>query len=404
MPIEIVMPKLGLTMTEGLILEWKMDQGARVKAGDILYVLETEKVTYEVQAPEDGVLARILTQAGETVPVGTVVAFMLRAGETEDEIPDKTPPLGKSPGETAKPLPIETDTAIVSVAGARIRATPLAKKLARELEVSLSIVVGTGPSGRIVADDVRKAATSAVQHPAPEQARVVETVERLVPFTGMRTAIARNMLASKTQTAQTYMSLTADASVIQQYRNLLLHYVEERFGVRLTITDLMMKVTGEAIAAHPVINTRWTEEGVLFFPVVHMGMAMALDEGLVVPVIRDINEKRLGQIASERTELVKKGKTNKFMPDDIKGSTFTLSSLGMYGIESFTANINQPENAILAVGAIVDKPVVLDGQIGIRPMMNITLSYDHRTIDGAEAAKFMRTLKAYIEQPILTLV
>src|SRR5208283_1142464 len=197
---------------------------------------------------------------------------------------------------------------------------------------------------------------------------------------------------SKTQTAQTYMSLTANASAIQQYRHRLLPHIEKRFGVRLTITDLVMKVTGAAVAAHPVINTRWTEEGVLFLPVVHMAMAMALDEGLVVPVIRDINSKTLGQIAFERTELIKKGKTNKLLPDDIKGSTFTVSSLGMFGIESFTANINQPENAILAVGAIIDKPVVEEGQIVIRPMMNVTLSYDHRTIDGAEAGKFMQTI------------
>jgi len=404
MPIEIVMPKLGLTMTEGLLLEWRISEGDQVKAGEILFVLETEKVTYEVQAPEDGVLAKILTQTGETVPVGAVVAFMLRPGETAEAIARESPPSEIGQTETATPPPVETKIPALPRDGARVRATPLAKKIAREHGVSLSVVVGTGPSGRIVADDVRKAVGSASSVLVQEKAPVGEAVERLVPFTGMRKAIAHNMLVSKTQTAQTYINLTANASAIQQYRHGLLPYIEKRFGVRLTITDIIMKVTGAAVAAHPVINTRWTEEGVLFLPVVHMGMAMALDEGLVVPVIRDINCKMLGQIALERTELVQKGKTNKLLPDDIKGSTFTVSSLGMFGIESFTANINQPENAILAVGAIIDKPVVESGQIVIRPMMNITLSYDHRTIDGAEAAKFMQTLKAFLEEPILTLV
>ncbi|MGB6066181.1 MAG: dihydrolipoamide acetyltransferase family protein [Desulfomonilaceae bacterium] len=404
MPIEILMPKLGLTMAEGLILEWKIKEGDHVEAGDVIFVLETEKVTYDVQAQENGLLAKILIQAGETVPVGTVVALMLRPGETADAISKESSPSEPCPPEMVAPLSVETEDIVLSRKLARIKATPLAKKLAREHEVDLSIVVGSGPSGRIVADDVRKAVISGTSITVQEKASIGEDLGRLVPFTGMRKAVANNMLFSKTQTAQTYMSLTANASTIRQHRHRLLPYIEKRFGVRLTITDLMMKVTGAAVAAHPVMNTRWTEEGVLFLPVVHIGMAMALAEGLVVPVIRDINSKGLGDIALERTKLIEKGKTNRLLPDDIKGSTFTVSSLGMFGIESFTANINQPENAILAVGAIIDMPVVEEGQIVIRPMMNITLSYDHRTIDGAEAAKFMQTLKAFLEEPILTLV
>ena len=216
----------------------------------------------------------------------------------------------------------------------------------------------------------------------------------------MRLAIARNMMASKVGTAQTYMSNTADAGKIVRYRKEMLQKIQDLHGVKITITDLMMKVTAAAIAEHPVINTRWTDQGTLFMADVHMGMAMALDDGLIVPVIRDINKKNIAQIAKDRIELIQKGRKKGFLPDDISGSTFTLSAMGMFGTEQFTANINVPENAILAVGAIIDKPVAVDGGIQIRPMVNLTLTYDHRGIDGAEAGKFMRTLKSFVEDPV----
>ena len=196
------------------------------------------------------------------------------------------------------------------------------------------------------------------------------------------------------------MGNTVDATRIQGLRVELLPLIEKKCGVRITITDLMMKITGAALREHPVINTRWTDKGVLYMAEVNMGMAMALDEGLIVPVIKNINAKSLGQVALDRAALIEKGRNNSFLLDDITGSTFTLSAMGMFGIETFTAIINQPENAILAVGAILDKPVALKGELVIRPMMIVNLTYDHRTIDGAEAGKFMRTLKEMIEEPL----
>jgi len=286
-----------------------------------------------------------------------------------------------------------------------VKATPLARKVAREYGIDLAAVAGTGPGGRVLREDVEKAKAAGIQKPATAVTAPAapSAEERLVPFTGMRRTIAKKMLQRKLEAAQTYMSNTVDASNLQRYREALLPFVEKKYGVRLTITDLMMKVTGAALREHPVVNTRWTEKGVLYLPEVHMGMAMALDEGLIVPVIKSINAKSLGQIAVDRTALIKKGKTNSFLPDDIKGSTFTLSAMGMFGIEQFTAIINQPENAILAVGAIIDKPVALKGEVVIRPMMTVNLTYDHRTIDGAEAGKFMRTLKEMIEEPLYIL-
>ena len=407
MPVEIVMPKLGLTMTEGLIVEWRKKEGDPVKKGDILFVLETEKVTFEVEAPEDGALGKILVKEQETVPVGAVVAYLLKPGESAVEV--TAAPAAAPRAEAASPAPGAAASAAAPAAaapaGGRVKATPLAKKVAKELGIDLTAVAGTGPGGRILREDVDKAKATGIQKPAaaaPAPAAPAAE-EKLVPFSGMRRTIAKKMLQSKVESAQTYMSNTVDASRLQAYREELLPFVEKKYGVRLTITDLMMKITGAALREHPVINTRWTEKGVLYLPEVHMGMAMALDEGLIVPVIKSINTKSLGQIALDRTALIKKGKTNSFLPDDIKGSTFTLSAMGMFGIEQFTAIINQPENAILGVAAIIDKPVVVKGQIVIRPMMNVNLSYDHRTIDGAEAGKFMQTLKAFIEEPVLIL-
>lgn len=408
MPSEIVMPKLGLTMTEGLIVEWKKQEGEPVKKGDILFVLETEKVTYEVEAQEDGILGQIMVQENETVQAGAVVAYLLKPDESIDDLQSITASpeeraLVAEKGETQKAAaPISSTPEQPLDDDVRIKASPLARKVARSYNMDLRSVKGTGPGGRIIRADVESAFAGEQKETAALEEKVTETpADKLVPFTGMRKAIAKKMLASKIETAQTYMSNTVDTTNVVSYRKVLLPDIEERFGTRVTITDIMMKITGAAIRQHPIVNTRWTDEGILYLAEVHMGMAMALDEGLIVPVIRDINQKGFAQIAKERIELIRKGKANEFLPDDISGSTFTLSAMGMFGIEEFTANINLPENAILAVGAIIDKPVVVEGEIRVRPMMNVTLSYDHRVIDGAEAGKFMQTLKHYIEHPIL---
>ncbi|MCU0553316.1 MAG: 2-oxo acid dehydrogenase subunit E2 [Syntrophales bacterium] len=421
MPVEIVMPKLGLTMTEGLIVEWRKKEGDPVKKGDILFVLETEKVTYEVEAPEDGTLGKILVKEQETVPVGAAVAYLLKPGEAAVEV--TAAPAAAPKAEAASPAPAAPAAAAAPAgappAGGRVKATPLAKKVAKELGVDLAAVAGSGPGGRILREDVEKAKAAGVQAPAapaaaaapapaaPAQATAAPAAAaaegRLAAFTGMRKTIAKRMLQSKVEAAQAYMGNTVDATRIQALRAELLPFIEKKSGVRITITDLMMKVTGAALREHPVINTRWTDKGVLFLPEVNMGMAMALDEGLIVPVIKNINAKSLGQVAQDRVALIEKGKKNSFLPDDIKGSTFTLSAMGMFGLETFTAIINQPENAILAVGAILDKPVALKGEVVIRPMMTVNLTYDHRTIDGAEAGKFMRTLKEMIEEPLTIL-
>jgi pyruvate dehydrogenase E2 component (dihydrolipoamide acetyltransferase) len=392
MAIQVLMPKIGLTMTEGKIVEWKKREGDWVNKGEILFIFETEKVAFEVEAPQSGILAKILTQVDEIVPIGGVVGLLIEKEGEKVEVTPKKPEV--------IPEDIEKRVSEVRVERAeKIRATPMARKIAKERGLDLKNISGSGIGGRIKMRDVE----SALDRKPYEQVLPQMEQGKLVKLSGMRRIIAQKMLASKIETAQTYMIISVDTTKILESKERLAPVIKRMAGVHLTITDILMKITSSAISLHPVINTRWTPDGIIWFDAVHMGMAMALEEGLIVPVIWDIEKKSLSETAKARAELVEKGKKGKLTPDEMKGSTFTLSSLGMFGVEEFTANINQPESAILAVGAILDNPVVINKEVVVRPMMKLTLSYDHRVIDGAKAAQFMKSLKGLMEDPILIL-
>lgn len=395
MAIQVLMPKIGLTMKEGKIVEWRKKEGDRVAKGEVLFVFETEKTTFEVEAPEPGILSKIIVKEEETVPVGFVVGLIGKTGEAA-EVPLET---RKEVIEEEAGYPAE-----IGSAGQKVRATPLARKIARQKGLDLKSVPGSGMSGRVHRRDVEKILSAGLSPAPPPVPAGGAQRAKLVKMTGMRRIIAQKMLASKIETAQIYMSHSIDATRILEARERLLPPVEKKTGVRLTITDLLMKLAAVAIGHHPVMNTRWTAEGILWLEEIHMGMAMALPEGLIVPVIWEIGKKSLSEIARTRAGLVARGKEGKLTPDDMKGSTFTLSSLGMYGIEEFCPIINQPETAILGVGAIIDKPVVQKKEVVVRPVMKVILSYDHRVIDGARAAEFMTTLKELLEDPIVILV
>jgi len=397
MATSVLMPKFGLTMTEGKIVEWRKKQGDEVKKGDILFIFETEKVTYEAEATESGILGKILMRADETASVGAIVAYIIQPGEKIPEVAVPPPGPPEAIAEAKEGITARGRTSVVDQHRTRLKATPKARKLAKKYNIDLKLVRGSGLGGRIHRIDVERAKEEREKGLA---ALAKPPAGKLVKFTGMRKIIAQKMLQSKTQAAQAYMGHAVDASKILESRKIWLPIVEREAGVRLTITDLMMKITTAAIEIHPIMNTQWTDEGILWIEDIHMGMALALDEGLIVPVIWNINHKKLSEIAKMRVELVQKGRNGQLTPDDMKGSTFTLSAMGMYGLEEFLAIINQPESAILGVGAIIDKPVVVNKEIIIRPIMKITLSYDHRVIDGAKAGQFMMTLKEFIENPI----
>ena len=462
MAVNITMPKLGLTMETGKIIEWKKQEGEQVQEKEILLVVETEKITYDVESPGTGIL-HIISPVESEVPVADLIGLIAADKAEYDKVAAEGVPaavqaapatqvVAASSPATAPPA-AGTPAAPVRPPGERIKASPLAKRLAKEKDLDISLIPGTGPEGRIIEKDVlafeetagaaaRVKITPVAKKMAEERGLDVSTIQgsgpggkitkedvehhvatakpaaaqapaaaasapaegdRLVKFTGMRRIIAQKMLQSKVEAAQAYMANNCDASAIQSFRKQLLAYAEKKFGVRVTITDIMMKITASAIKAHPVINTRFTEEGDLWLQDIHMGMAMAMKDGLIVPVIWNIDKKSIIEIAKDRVSLIDRGRNGKLTPDDMKGSTFTLSAMGMFGLEEFYAIVNQPENAILAVGAIIDKPWVVDGQIVVRPIMNVGLTYDHRTIDGAKAGQFMQTLKTFIENPMMVL-
>jgi pyruvate dehydrogenase E2 component (dihydrolipoamide acetyltransferase) len=451
MATNVTMPKLGLTMETGKIVEWKAAEGGEVKEGEVLLIVETEKITYEVEAPATGLL-HLVVAAEEEVPVAELIGIIaadkaeldsLPAGGAPAAAPAVEVPAAAAPeavaptapaparaaGERVKASPLAKKTAndagidISLIAGSgpegrvvkkdvtaysesnKIRVTPVAKKMAADKNIDLSKVNGTGPNGKITKEDIEHfMTTSKTTAPAADKKTDTADNDRMEKLSGMRKVIARKMLQSCNEAAMAYMVYEIDATAIQTFRQKLLKTVEKKHGIRVTITDFMLKITAEAIRQHPVINTRWVEgEGILFQNDINIGMAMAIKAGLVVPVIKQTDKKSIIDIGKDRVDLIDKGRNGKLGPDQMTGGTFTLSTMGMFGTDIFTAIINQPENAILGVGTIKDKPVVVDGQIVIRPMMNLALSYDHRTIDGADAGRFMQTLKQYMEDPMMIL-
>jgi len=458
MAIEITMPKLGLTMETGKITEWKKKEGDQVKKGEILLVVETEKITYEVEAPGDGILHIVVPVEGE-VPVAELIGYLAADKAEYDKVaaggaapaaataPAAAAPVAaaaapakaaaapaRAPGERVKSSPFArklADEAGIDIAlvagtgpegrvvakdveafkesGPRIRMTPVAEKMVADLKLDAAQITGTGPGGKITKEDIEQFAARqkapATAAPAEKKTGEVKMEEgdKLVKLTSMRKVIARKMLESCNQAAQAYMTNSIDATLIQEFREKILKTAEKKHGVRVTITDFVIKITAMAIERHPVINTRWTADGILFLKNINVGMAMAIKDGLVVPVIHNANKKSIIQIAKDRTALIDKGRNGKLGPAEMTGGTFTVSAMGMFGTELFSAIINQPENAILGVGAIIDKPVVVNKQIVIKPMMNLTLTYDHRTIDGADAGRFLQTLKELHDDPMLIL-
>lgn len=411
----IVMPKVGLTMTEGKIVEWKKGVGARVEQGETIFVFETEKVTFDVEAPQSGYLARIIVSEGETVPVGTEVALLDESAGGGAARAQPAESSAQMPGINAREAEASHAVAAAAAAGgapaglsSKIRATPLARRIAKRNGLDLAQVAAACRSARLKKNDVESflAARTTPARPAPESAIAPASQHadgRLVKLTSMRQIIARRMLASTVEAAQAYMVVSVDAGHLVEARRRLIPSIEKQTGIRLTLTDLLAKIVAIAISRHPVMNTRWTPEGIAWLDAIHIGIATALEDGLVVPVIPDVGAKQLSAIASERHALIDSARAGKLLPEQMRGSTFTISSLGMFGVEEFSAIINQPESGILAVGAIIDTPVARDGAVVIRPIMKLTLTYDHRIIDGAKAAAFVATLKDVVEEPLLAL-
>jgi|TARA_B110000037_G_scaffold220312_1_gene287714 pyruvate dehydrogenase E2 component (dihydrolipoamide acetyltransferase) len=420
----IEMPKLSDTMTSGTLVSWLKKEGEAVAAGDMIAEVETDKATMEVECFEDGILLKQYLSAGESVEIGGGICAVGEKGEAIPEVSNSSggssEPAAKeekaeaAPQKAAEPAPVPAASpppAASSGNDSGIKVSPLAKKIAAELGVSLSGVSGTGPGGRIVRADVEAAAkngptpdASAPAGPAPAL-----LAEEIIPVTGMRSAIARALVGSKTQAPHFYLQIEVDGAPLSELRKSLnanlADLPPEQGGMKFTVNDLTLRASAEAVRRVPAINRSWMGDTIKQHGSVHLAFGVAIDDGLVTPVIRDAHAKTLSQISAEAKILIKKARGKKLKPDEMSGSTLTVTNLGMFGISDFYGIINPPNAAILSIGATIKTPVVADdGSIVVGYRMKIGLSGDHRVIDGAVGAQYLAALRDILEAPATMLV
>jgi pyruvate dehydrogenase E2 component (dihydrolipoamide acetyltransferase) len=400
---EVKLPRLGQGMESGTIVKWLKSEGDSVEKGEPLYELDTDKVTQEVEAEASGVLLKITVAEGEA-EVGTTIAVI---GEQGEEVPEQAPAAEPAPKEEApEPTPAEPVAAVAAPAqgngaGARIKASPLARRIARERGIELGSLKGTGPEGRVVAEDVERAAAGAPAGPAPATAAVPTGEIERVPLTSVRRTIARR-LTEAWQAPVFQIGMSADMTRAQQLHDRLTEQTKEG-EPRPTVTDILTKACAAALMRHRAVNALWAEDAIELHPSANIGIAVAIDAGLVVPVIHQAERRTIAELAAARADIVTRARDNKLRQEDLDGGTFTISNLGMYGVEQFVAVLNPPQAAILAVGAIERKAVPTEAGFEARPLMTLTLTCDHRSLDGATAADFLRTVKAFLEEPGLML-
>lgn len=410
MPKEIILPSLSAGMEDAVIANWLKAEGEAVKAGDTLAEVETDKATMEFEADADGVLGKILTPAGERADVNAVIAVLLLDGEDASVLDGYTPG-GAAPAKTVE-APVEApkaEAAPVAKSSDKIAASPLARRIAAQKGVDLSGLSGSGPRGRIVRIDVERAAEAGVVAPvaapvkaaaAPNLAGIGEYEE--IPHTGMRRTIARRLLESKTTVPHFYLEADCDIEALMALRAQINEGREK--ADRISVNDFIVKAVANALAKVPAANAIWTDEAVLQLKSIDISVAVATDGGLITPVLRNADQKSLGTLSSEMKALAAKAREGRLKPDEYQGGGFSLSNLGMYGVKSFSAIINPPQSCILAVGAAEKRPIGRGDQIVLAPVMSVTLSVDHRTVDGAVGAQWLAAFKAGIENPMSLLV
>ncbi len=442
MATKVHMEALSPTMEEGQVVRWLKGEGDAVAQGDILAEIETDKATMELVARGEGALRKILVGEGGTAPVGDVIAIIAGEGEdiaallaglggdgaggaavtaaqpaTAGTAPALAP--GTTPARTAAQTPdatpahataaVPTPTQAATTTG-RIKASPLARRLAGELGVDIAAVQGTGPGGRVVKRDIEMAAETAVAAPAvapgaPAVVPVVPPGEEFadVPLSQMRKTVARRLAESLGPVPHFFLTVDLDMTRALEARARVNEILAAQ-GAKASVNDLVIKATAAALTHHPECNAWWQGSSIRRFSSVHMGVAVAVPDGLITPVVRDAHAKGLAQISREVRELAGRAREKELQPHEYTGSTFSISNLGMFGIEEFTAVINPPEAGIIAVGTVEERAVAVDGEVVVQPRMRITMSCDHRVIDGAQGARFLATLKSFLEEPAAILI
>lgn len=393
---KIIMPKLGETMEEGEIIQWLKKEGDEIKEGEPLLEVATDKANMEVEALTSGFLRKIIAAEGEVAPVTQTIAFI--ADSMEEEIPEeKEGVAGEKEKGAIKEAIIEEKKEVSEISkeaeiSRPIKASPLAKKLAKRHKIDLSTIKGRGPGGRILKEDVLR-----VVEQAAEQKEVPQKKE--VSLSRAEKVMIQRMAKSKREIPHFYLTIEVDFSEAMKMRHDLLAEFEKERGIHLTYTDLLIKSCGRALNEIPRVNSTFEEGKVISHSKIDVGLAVAIEEGLIVPVIRDVDEKDLFQIARDRNELIRKANENKLSLGELEGAAFTLSNLGMLEIKGAAVIINPPQASILAVGEIKKRAVVLEEKIEIRPIMEMTLSCDHRVVDGYLGAKFLQEIKRELERP-----
>ena len=434
MPINILMPALSPTMEFGNLAKWLVKEGDTVAPGDVIAEIETDKATMEVEAVDEGTVAKIVVAEGaEEVPVNQVIAILVEEGEdaASVETPAATPVAVAAPEPTAAPAPAAAVTpapvaapAPVAISapmteGARIVASPLARRLAKENAIELAALSGSGPHGRIVRRDIETAMTSGAGKaaPAPQIAQAMpddqvlklfeEGSYELVKHDNLRKVIARRLVEAKTTIPHFYLTLDCDIDKLLEVRreiNAAAPRIDGEPAYKVSLNDMVIKALAKALIAVPAANATWTSEAMLLHKHADIGVAVSIPGGLITPVVRRADEKPLSVIASEMKDLAARARERKLMPEEYQGGSSAVSNLGMYGIREFAAVINPPQATILAVGAGVERPVIKDGALAKATIMTVTLSTDHRAVDGALGAELLAAFKNYIEKPMAMLV
>ncbi|MFT8443765.1 MAG: pyruvate dehydrogenase complex dihydrolipoamide acetyltransferase [Acetobacter orientalis] len=412
MATEILMPALSPTMTEGTLARWLKKEGDTVSAGDVLAEIETDKATMEVEAVDEGVLGRILIQDGtQGVAVNTPIAILVEQGEAvPDSLPPHKAPTPSAPAQEAVP-PAPVKAAVTQAAqtqppkSTRIVASPLAKRIAAQKSIDLATVKGTGPHGRIVRADVEsaaKAGASTLSQIPTATLPVAEGTVQTVPHSGMRKVIARRLSESKSTIPHFYVSVDVELDALLALRSQInaTSPAEGPESFKLSVNDMLIKAAAVALKRVPAVNAAFTEDAMILYDDVDISIAVSIPDGLITPIVKQANKKGLKQISQEAKDLVKRARAGKLKPEEFQGGTFSISNMGMYGVKEFSAIINPPQAGILAIAAGRKQPVVKGNEIAIATVMTVTLSVDHRVVDGAAAAEWLSAFRSVVEAPL----
>jgi pyruvate dehydrogenase E2 component (dihydrolipoamide acetyltransferase) len=419
MPIEILMPALSPTMKEGNLAKWVKKEGDKIKAGEVIAEIETDKATMEVEAVDEGTLGKILIAEGtENVAVNSCIALILEDGEDKKSLESF---VSKSSSGEAPAAPQKSEEKITAVAvqapakqnqssasfSSHVKASPLAKRIAKDEGVSLSQISGSGPHGRVIKEDVLSFLSGGGSVKSGVVRRITEEF-RAVKNSNIRKVIARRLLESKQNVPHFYLSCELNINKLQELRLALNEAAAlDESGnpaYKVSVNDLIIKATAMALKKVPEANSSWSDDAIMIYNNVDISMAVAIDGGLITPIIKNADQKTIQAISIESKQLAKKARDGKLQPEEFQGGSFSISNLGMFGIDNFSAIVNPPQSCILAVARAVEKPIVENGQIKIASMINVTLSSDHRSVDGAVGAEFLKALRRYIEHPILMLL